>query len=64
MISYQITNSDPGTYTQPYTAEVILDYAEDPIFEYACHEGNYGMTYILSGHRAQERFAREAETQN
>ena len=63
-IRYQITNSDPGTYTQPYTAEVILDYAEDPIFEYACHEGNYGMTYILSGHRAQERFAREAETQH
>ena len=43
---------------------VILDYAEDPIFEYACHEGNYGMTYILSGHRAQERFAREEQTQN
>ena len=62
-IRNQITNSAPGTYTQPYTAEVILDYAEDPIFEYACHEGNKGMTYILSGQRAQERFAREAKTQ-
>ena len=29
--------------------------AEGPIFEYACHEGNYGMTNLLSGARAQEK---------
>lgn len=54
-IQYQFTSHDPGTFTAPYTREIILDFTEDAIFEYACHEGNYGMEYILSGHRAEER---------
>lgn len=61
-IQYQFTSHDPGTFTAPYTREIILDYTEDDIYEYACHEGNYGMENILSGHRAQERM--EAEQQN
>ena len=36
---------------------IRLARTEDPIFEYACHEGNYGLTNILSGARAQEREA-------
>jgi hypothetical protein len=32
----------------------------DPLYEYACHEGNYGMTNLLSGARAQEKAAAEA----
>ena len=63
-IRYEITSSDPGTYQRPYTVEMTLDYTEDPIYEYACHEGNYGMANILSGHRAQERFAAESGSQN
>jgi len=59
-LRYEITSNDPGTYTIPYTREILFDNSPDPIFEYACHEGNYGMQYILSGHRAEERFAREA----
>ena len=54
-IQYQFTSHDPGTFTAPYTREIILDFTEDAIYEYACHEGNYGMEYILSGHRAEER---------
>ena len=54
-IQYQFTSHDPGTFTAPYTREIILDFTEDAIYEYACHEGNYGMENILSGHRAEER---------
>jgi len=56
-IQYQFTSDDPGTFTAPYTREIIFDKTPDKIYEYACHEGNYGMTNILSGHRAQERMA-------
>ncbi|MDG2141820.1 MAG: hypothetical protein P8K27_10025 [Gammaproteobacteria bacterium] len=54
---YQITSSDPGNYTAPFTREIIFDKTPDKIYEYACHEGNYGMANILSGHRAEERMA-------
>ncbi len=59
-LQYQFTSNDPGSYTAPYTREIIFDNTPDKIYEYACHEGNYGMMNILSGHRAQERLA-EAE---
>lgn len=58
-IQYQLTSNDPGSYTAPYTREIILDNSPDDIYEYACHEGNYGMMNILSGHRAEEKMARE-----
>lgn len=60
-IQYQFTSDDPGTFTAPYTREIILDYTTDDIYEYACHEGNYGMTNILSGHRMEERLAEQSE---
>lgn len=60
-IQYQFTSDDPGTYTAPYTREIILDYTTNDIYEYACHEGNYGMTNILSGHRMEERLAEQSE---
>ena len=56
-MQYQFTSNDPGNFTAPYTREIIFDKSPDKIYEYACHEGNYGMTNILSGHRAQERMA-------
>ncbi|MCY4265210.1 MAG: hypothetical protein OXE78_10165 [Gammaproteobacteria bacterium] len=61
-LQYQLTSHDPGQFDAPYTREIIFDYTEDKIYEYACHEGNYGMYNILSGHRAQERMA--AQNQN
>lgn len=63
-LQYQLTSYDPGTYTAPYTREIIWDYTNDEIYEYACHEGNYGMMNILSGHRAEERMAAEGESAN
>ena len=59
-IQYHFTSDDPGTYTAPYTREIILDHTDDEIYEYACHEGNYGMANILSGHRMEEQLAAEA----
>lgn len=56
-LQYQLTSHDPGQFTAPYTREIIFDYTDDKIYEYACHEGNYGMFNILSGHRAEERMA-------
>ena len=53
-ILYQFTVDDPRTWTQPWSAEFPLMPTEGPVFEYACHEGNYGLANILSGARAQE----------
>jgi hypothetical protein len=61
MIQYEITIEDPNVYTQPW--KVTFPFTKEPgdqIFEYACHEGNYAMTHMLSGARAQEKAAAEA----
>ena len=57
-LEYDFIVSDPGTYTGKYTRRVIFEDSDDSIYEYACHEGNYGMRNILSGHRAEEVRAR------
>ena len=54
-LSYEFTLDDPQTWTAPWTAVVPMTKTEDPMFEYACHEGNYSMEGILGGARAQER---------
>ncbi len=54
-IIYRAMISDPGVYTRAWTFEVALERAEGPLYEYACHEGNYGLAGVLSGARAQER---------
>lgn len=53
-IEHEFTVEDGTTFTQPWSAMIPLKRSEDPLFEYACHEGNIGMTGILAGHRAQE----------
>ena len=53
-IEYEVTMSDPTTWAAPWTAMIPLRRSTDPIFEYACHEGNLGMHGILAGARAQE----------
>ena len=54
-IEYEVTLSDPTIWARPWTAMVPLKKSADPIFEYACHEGNIGMAGILSGTRAEEK---------
>ena len=56
---YEFTVNDP-VWTKPWTVQVPWAKSEGPMFEYACHEGNYGMYDILSGARATEKAAAEA----
>jgi hypothetical protein len=46
---YQFTVEDPVLYTQPWTGEFSMTRDKGPIYEYACHEGNYSMPNILRG---------------
>jgi len=57
-ILYRFTVEDPSTYTRPFTGEVALNAAKGPIYEYACHEGNYGLEGILAGARQLEKEGR------
>lgn len=61
---YQFTVDDPTVWTKPWTASVPMTKSDEPIFEYACHEGNYGMEDILAGARAQEKAAAAAAKQD
>jgi hypothetical protein len=58
-VDYQFTIDDPETFTRSVTALVPMIRADGEIFEYACHEGNYGMSNILSGARQEERADQE-----
>ena len=51
---YEFTVEDPETWTRPWTVMINMTASATPIYEYACHEGNYGMTNILSGARAED----------
>jgi hypothetical protein len=46
--------NDPGTWTRPWTARILFKKIDGPLLEYACHEGNTGMSGILSGARHEE----------
>jgi hypothetical protein len=52
---YEFTMDDPTAFTRPWRAEIPMIRSEDRIFEHACHEGNYGLSGILSGARAEEK---------
>jgi hypothetical protein len=54
VLEHEVTLTDPNTWTQPWTVKLLLEATEDPIFEYACHEGNYAMEGILGGARLEE----------
>ncbi len=54
---YEFTVSDPATWTQAWTGRVPLEKIDEKLYEYACHEGNYGMEGILKGTRTEERDA-------
>jgi hypothetical protein len=56
-ISYEFTMDDPGVFTKPWTAQIPLRMTEGPLYEYACHEGNYGLAGTLAGARAEEEKA-------
>ncbi|MEE2637616.1 MAG: hypothetical protein VYE68_10320 [Acidobacteriota bacterium] len=53
-IDYTFTVEDDGTWVRPWTAVMPMTRSRGPLFEHACHEGNYGLTNILAGARAEE----------
>jgi hypothetical protein len=56
LLNYEYTVNDPSTFTRPFTVAIPMAPSEG-LFEYACHEGNYGLMNILAGARAQETAA-------
>jgi hypothetical protein len=56
-VEYFVTIEDPTVWSRPWTLMIPLKRTGEQMFEYACHEGNYGLPAILSGARAQEREA-------
>jgi hypothetical protein len=55
ILLYRATIDDPATFTNPWTVELPAVPSDGEIYEYACHEANYGLEGILRGHRAQEK---------
>ena len=60
-VDYEWTIDDPSTFTDKLTVIVPMTKVAGQLYEYACHEGNYGMVNIIRGARAEERLAAEAE---
>ena len=56
-VLYAFTVDDPETWPEPWTAEMPLRVSPAPLYEHACHEGNYTLPLVLSGARARERAA-------
>jgi hypothetical protein len=61
VLEYSFTVNDPATFTRPFTGIMMLRKSSEPIFEYACHEGNYAMTNMLAGARLSEAEANAAK---
>jgi len=60
---YRFTVEDPDTWDRPWTGEMTWPATNQPIFEYACHEGNYALGDVLRGARKQEAEEAAAKTQ-
>jgi hypothetical protein len=56
-IRYQFTVEDPGMWTKPWSGEVLIAKMSGQIYEYACHEANYGLENTLRGARVAEEAA-------
>ncbi len=64
VIEYRFTVDDPGSWDRPWTAENLMQRTRGPLFEFACHEGNYGLYNTLVGARLEERLAAEEAEQS
>jgi len=53
-LMYDVTVEDPNTWSRPWSYRIPMRANDMPIFEYACHEGNYGLENILAGAREKE----------
>jgi hypothetical protein len=59
-ILYEFTVDDPASFTRPWSVRVPMIRSQGPIYEHACHEGNYGLRFMLGIARSEERAARES----
>ena len=59
-LMYEATIDDPTIWSQPWTYQIPMQSNDQPLYEYACHEGNYGLYNMLAGAREAERAAEEA----
>ena len=57
VLMYEATIDDPTVWSRPWTYEVPMTWNDQPVYEYACHEGNYGLYNILAGARVSEAAA-------
>jgi len=62
-ILYKFTIDDPTTFTKQWSGEVPFEATDEPIYEYACHEGNYALSNVLSGERDREARTRSKTQQ-
>ena len=56
-LMYEVTVEDPSTWARPWRIELPMRKSDSPLYEYACHEGNYAMEGMLAGARAEEKAA-------
>jgi hypothetical protein len=54
-LEYRFTIDDPTAFTKPWTGEIVMTRTTGPLYEYACHEGNYALTNMLQGARAADQ---------
>jgi hypothetical protein len=54
-LQYEFTVNDPSTFTRPFTGRLPMNWNDQHIYEYACHEGNYGLLNILRAGRIEEQ---------
>jgi hypothetical protein len=60
-IHYEFMVEDPDTFSTPWRGEIPFHYTNQPIYEYACHEGNYALPGILAGAREEEKTAAKSK---
>ena len=54
-LEYEFTVTDPDVWTRPWTVSIPMRRTDAPLYEYACHEGNYSLPNMLAGERAAEK---------
>jgi hypothetical protein len=54
-IQYRFTIDNPTAFTKPWTGEIVMNRITGPLYEYACHEGNYSLGSMLHGARIEEK---------
>ncbi len=56
-LEYEFTVHDPVVWSRPWTVSIPMQWNDQPMYEYACHEGNYSLPNMLAGARADEAAA-------